>query len=168
VIVTAQEVTATINVLQKLVKDEVGSDQYLLKAIKDGVLGVINRVQEKIIERNIARKEKGGKFISNIFHTKAKPKVRTTSAFPGRGNGSPIGAVAKGGIASVKTQSHPGSNKHKSKADMKFCDDCGLYVTSMCTHAVCSGLCSLTFRFGATSNKDRFAPWIREEREEIC
>jgi hypothetical protein len=49
-----------------------------------------------------------------------------------------------------------------------FCDDCGLYVTSMCTHAVCSGLCSLTFRFGATSNKDLFAHSICSNREEIC
>jgi hypothetical protein len=178
-IVTAQEVTATINALQKLVKDVVGSDQYLLKAINDGVSAVINRVQEKIIERNIARKGKGGKFVSSIGHTKHKQnkesvkssekKASYPSAFPGRGNSSPIGAISKANnIVCAKKQSHPGTNKHKSKSDMKFCDDCGVYVTGMCTHAVCSGLCSLAFRFGATSNKDHFAPRFRGKREEIC
>jgi hypothetical protein len=134
--VTAQEVSSKINVLQKLVT-EVGSDQYLLKSIMDSVSAVIEKCNHKMVERNIAKKSKGQKFISNIAYTKpkaskGKPTISKT-VFPGRGNFSQIGKGhdSSGGIvATAKKQSHPGTNRHKAKRDMKFCDDCGSYVTS--------------------------------------
>jgi hypothetical protein len=148
-ICTPADATAQITALQRLVDNEAASDQFLLKTITDSVTAVIARCQEKIIEKNIARKSRGQKYISNIVHTKGnsvmkqKSKThRSNSVFPDRGNSSPIGqGIAAGGgggvVATAKIQTHPGTNKHKSKDSMSFCDDCGRYVTSRCTLAVC-------------------------------
>lgn len=145
-IVTQLDVTRQIAALQKLVDTQVGCDQFLLKTIHDSVSGVLNRCEEKMIEKNIASRTKGGKkYVSNIVHTKAKDKEtpnRKGTVYPDRGNQSPIGmsgVTVFGGVAKATTQRHPGNSKHKPTSSQQFCEDCGRYCTSRCTLAVCHG-----------------------------
>lgn len=143
-IVTQVDVTRQITALQKLVDTQVGCDQFLLKTIHDSVSGVLRRCEEKIIEKNIASRTKGGKkYVSAIVHTKAKDKVQPPTGkgtvFPDRGNQSPIGksSVVDGGVAKAQSQRHPGNSKHIPTSSQQFCEDCGRYCTSRCTLAVC-------------------------------
>ena len=143
-IVTQFDVTRQIAALQKLVDTQVGSDQFLLKTIHDSVSGVLRRCEEKMIEKNIASRTKGGKkYVSNIVHTKSKDKENSKGSgtvFPDRGNMSPIGVSGVlGGVAKGTTQRHPGTSKHKPLSSQQFCEDCGRYCTSRCTLAVCHG-----------------------------
>ena len=121
----------------------------MLKSIMDSVSAVIEKCHHKMVERDIAKKSKGQKFISNIAYTKpkaskVKPPISKT-VFPGRGNFSQIGkghgaidCDSGGGIVTTaKKQSHPGTSRHKEKKDLKFCDDCGEFVTGKCTLAIC-------------------------------
>jgi hypothetical protein len=132
-LVTPQEVDAKIIALQKLA-NEVASDQFLLKTISDSLSAVMDRCHEKLIEKNIARKSLGAKFVSNIENTKARGNsAQKATVFPGRGNNSPIGIFlgggSGGGIATATQQTHPGKAT-KPKEQQNFCDDCGKYVTS--------------------------------------
>jgi hypothetical protein len=120
----------------------------------DSVSAVIDKCNHKMIEKNIAKKSSGQKYVSGIVRTKAKAAgvqkpqsgkgqaKALNTVYPGRGNSSPIGkheadvphAVS---VATAKRQSHPGTNNHLRKQDMKFCDVCGVYKKGKCTLAVC-------------------------------
>ena len=79
------------------------------------------------------RKSMGPRVESNIVHTKGKGNSKPTesggSVFHNRGNLSGIGKGAKQEILKGACQSHPGKAT-KNKKDLKFCNVCGIYVTS--------------------------------------
>jgi hypothetical protein len=111
-----------------------------LSKILRGADAIIEECQRTIEERNIMRKSMGPRVESNIMHTKVKPKPNDMkgnpipnepggSVFHYRGNQSGIGKCAKQEISKGAVQSHPGKAT-KNQKDLKFCNFCGIYVTS--------------------------------------